>query len=245
VASVAATTRHDLTDAQRAMLAPALPAASVRGRPPRWTNRQIIDGIRWRVRTGAPWRDVPVEYAPWGRLEMVQSSEYNIINFYDDACRLVKQIRHVSFTGRLYNSTDLSKVDPVQRRFHPHVLPGREHRDLLRDVHRPALQGAQARRGSVGAQRRSRDRRPRRRGADLRRRELQQRRLHRRDLPPTPVNRAAVTARMVRWRPAAAPTAARARRPAVGVSSLRTSVTDESRNVGDTSGETIRRGVRV
>jgi transposase len=28
---------------------------------PKW---QIIDEIRWRVRTGAPWRDVPVEYAP-------------------------------------------------------------------------------------------------------------------------------------------------------------------------------------
>src|SRR6266508_4273323 len=50
------------------MLAPALPAASVRGRPPRWTKRQIIDGIRWRVRTGAPWRDVPAEYAPWPTL---------------------------------------------------------------------------------------------------------------------------------------------------------------------------------
>jgi hypothetical protein len=37
------------------------------------------------------------------------TSEYNIINFYDDAGRLVKQIRHVTFTGTLYNSTDLSK----------------------------------------------------------------------------------------------------------------------------------------
>jgi transposase len=68
VASVAAARRHDLTDAQWAMLAPALPAASVRGRPPRWTKRQIIDGIGWRVRTGAPWRDVPAEDAPWPTL---------------------------------------------------------------------------------------------------------------------------------------------------------------------------------
>jgi transposase len=68
VASVAAARRHDLTDAQWAMLAPVLPAASVRGRPPRWTKRQIIDGIRWRVRTGAPWRDAPAEYPPWPTL---------------------------------------------------------------------------------------------------------------------------------------------------------------------------------
>src|SRR5438045_8519363 len=35
------------------------------GRPVKWTKRQLIDGIRWRVRAGAPWRDVPVEYGPW------------------------------------------------------------------------------------------------------------------------------------------------------------------------------------
>ncbi|WP_370418042.1 transposase [Streptomyces sp. QH1-20] len=28
----------------------------------------VIDGIRFRVRTGVPWRDVPVEYGPWGRI---------------------------------------------------------------------------------------------------------------------------------------------------------------------------------
>jgi transposase len=29
------------------------------------TKRQFIDGIRWRTRTGAPWRDVPPAYGPW------------------------------------------------------------------------------------------------------------------------------------------------------------------------------------
>ncbi|MFE6900635.1 transposase [Streptomyces sp. NPDC057717] len=28
----------------------------------------MIDGIRFRVRTGIPWRDVPAEYGPWGRI---------------------------------------------------------------------------------------------------------------------------------------------------------------------------------
>lgn len=26
----------------------------------------MINGILWRTRTGAPWRDVPGEYGPWG-----------------------------------------------------------------------------------------------------------------------------------------------------------------------------------
>ncbi|MDX3428134.1 MULTISPECIES: transposase [unclassified Streptomyces] len=28
----------------------------------------MINGIRFRGRTGVPWRDVPVEYGPWGRV---------------------------------------------------------------------------------------------------------------------------------------------------------------------------------
>ncbi|UJV38577.1 IS5/IS1182 family transposase [Streptomyces sp. AMCC400023] len=60
--------RGDLTDEQWAVLAPLLPKGRKQGRPPVWSRRQLIDGIRFRVRTGVPWRDVPVEYGPWGRV---------------------------------------------------------------------------------------------------------------------------------------------------------------------------------
>jgi transposase len=65
VATLTATARADLTDAQWAVLEPLLPAGRKPGRPPTWTKRQLIDGIRWRVRTGAPWRDVPERYGRW------------------------------------------------------------------------------------------------------------------------------------------------------------------------------------
>ena len=65
MASVAVTRRFDLTEAQWAVLAPLLPAPKRSGRPSRWTKRQLIDGIRWRVRVGAPWRDVPACYGSW------------------------------------------------------------------------------------------------------------------------------------------------------------------------------------
>jgi transposase len=60
--------RGDLTDEQWAVLEPLLPKGTKAGRPPVWTRRQLIDGIRFRVRTCFPWRDVPVEYGPWGRV---------------------------------------------------------------------------------------------------------------------------------------------------------------------------------
>ncbi len=65
MATLAVTTRHDLTDAQWQRLAPLLPAVSGKGRPPKWTKRQLIDGIRWRIRNGTPWRDISVVYPPW------------------------------------------------------------------------------------------------------------------------------------------------------------------------------------
>ncbi|WP_413754363.1 IS5 family transposase [Streptomyces sp. R-74717] len=59
--------RGDLTDAQWAVLEPLLPKGKKPGRPSIWTRRQLIDGIRFRVRTGIPWRDMPTVYGPWGR----------------------------------------------------------------------------------------------------------------------------------------------------------------------------------
>jgi transposase len=65
VATLAVSRRADLTDAQWAGLEPLLPRGRKPGRPPKWTKRQLIDGIRWRARTGSPWRDVPLAYRPW------------------------------------------------------------------------------------------------------------------------------------------------------------------------------------
>ncbi|MFH9351984.1 transposase [Kitasatospora sp. NPDC017646] len=60
--------RGDLTDRQLARLEPLLPAGKKPGRPPTWTRRQLLDGIRWRTRAGTPWRDVPERYGPWDRV---------------------------------------------------------------------------------------------------------------------------------------------------------------------------------
>ncbi|WP_429727768.1 transposase [Amycolatopsis thermalba] len=31
----------------------------------KWTERSLINGIRWRIRVGAPWRDIPQVDGPW------------------------------------------------------------------------------------------------------------------------------------------------------------------------------------
>jgi transposase len=57
--------RGDLTEGQWAVLEPLLPSARKRGRPTAFTRRDQVNAIRWRTRTGAPWRDVPERYGPW------------------------------------------------------------------------------------------------------------------------------------------------------------------------------------
>jgi transposase len=65
VDTLAVMRRFDLTDGQWAVLEPLLPKAIKPGRPSSWSRRQLVDGIRWRVRVGAPWRDLPAEYGSW------------------------------------------------------------------------------------------------------------------------------------------------------------------------------------
>ncbi|HEX5500623.1 MAG TPA: IS5 family transposase [Thermomicrobiales bacterium] len=59
------THRHELTDIQWARLEPLLPPQRpTTGRPAR-DHRTIVNGILWRLATGAPWRDLPERYGSW------------------------------------------------------------------------------------------------------------------------------------------------------------------------------------
>jgi transposase len=58
----------DLTNEQWEVLEPLIPVpvrrADGRGRP--WRNsRDVLNGILWVLRTGAPWRDLPERYPPY------------------------------------------------------------------------------------------------------------------------------------------------------------------------------------
>ena len=58
----------DITEPQWQMLEPLLPVPSVRedgrGRP--WRDpRDVLNGVLWVLRTGAPWADLPERYPPY------------------------------------------------------------------------------------------------------------------------------------------------------------------------------------
>src|SRR5580693_4154259 len=64
--------RGDLTEAEWRVLKGLLPVEREagkrgKGRPPE-DNRNIINGILWRLRCGTPWRDVPEKYGNWNSI---------------------------------------------------------------------------------------------------------------------------------------------------------------------------------
>ena len=54
--------RHDMTDAEWAILEPALPTG--RPGPARKDDRRVMDGIFFVLRSGCPWRDLPERCGP-------------------------------------------------------------------------------------------------------------------------------------------------------------------------------------
>ena len=56
--------RHELTDAQFALIEPLLPTAPRRGRP-RKDHRLVLNGLFWNLNPGVPWRDIPERYGAW------------------------------------------------------------------------------------------------------------------------------------------------------------------------------------
>lgn len=125
------TGRHDLTDAQWAVLQPLLPAPRRPGRPPRSTKRQLVNGIRWRIRVGAPWRDVPAEYGSW-------SAVYALFRRWQRDgtwTRLLTALQTIADTaGRIV--WDVS-VDSTIARAHQHAAGARK-----RGICRPNLPAA-------------------------------------------------------------------------------------------------------
>ena len=56
--------RHELTDEQWARLRPHLPPQKPATGKPNRDHRTVVNAILWRLRTGAPWRDLPERYGP-------------------------------------------------------------------------------------------------------------------------------------------------------------------------------------
>jgi transposase len=60
-------TRQEISDAVWSVMEPLMPTVTGRSRP--WTDHRLaVEGMAWKYRTGAPWRDVPERFGKWNSI---------------------------------------------------------------------------------------------------------------------------------------------------------------------------------
>jgi transposase len=123
--------RHDLTDEQWAILASVLarllPVGKKSGRPRRWTLRQLIDGLRFRIRTGCPWRDVPERYGTW-------QSVYGLFRAWQRAGRWASILTGLQALAEEAGLIEwVVSVDSTVNRAHQHAAGARRHPDQQKE----------------------------------------------------------------------------------------------------------------
>lgn len=60
--------RYELSDEQYALIEPYLPKMKPKGGHPWGDHRRALNGLFWKLRSGAPWRDIPERYGPWSTI---------------------------------------------------------------------------------------------------------------------------------------------------------------------------------
>lgn len=116
--------RGELTDEAWKTISKLLPRNGHRGG--QWRNhRRVVNGILWRLRTGAPWRHVPECYGPW------QTCYDRFVRWRRDGTweRLLTRLQtEVDAAGELEWTVS---VDSTVARAHQHSAGARRRTSLL------------------------------------------------------------------------------------------------------------------
>jgi transposase len=108
--------RHELTDDQWTTIAPLLPPEKPPIGKPNLPHRQVLNGILWRVRTGAPWRDMPERYGRWQTVYS-RFRRWQLAGVWDRVLEALQA--EADARGDLYWS--LHFLDGTVIRAHPHA----------------------------------------------------------------------------------------------------------------------------
>ena len=105
--------RFDLTDFEWSVIEPLLPNKP-RG-VPRVDDRRVLNGIFWRLRTGAPWADIPARYGPYTTC-VNRFNRWRKAGVWD---RLLKAVSE-AYDG------DIQMIDSSSIRVHQHAANGQK-----------------------------------------------------------------------------------------------------------------------
>ena len=105
--------RFDLTDFEWSVIQPLLPT-KVRG-VKRADDRKVLNGIFWRLRTGAPWADIPARYGPYT----------TCVNRFNRWRRAGHWARILQAVSEAYEG-DIQMIDSSSIRVHQHAANGQK-----------------------------------------------------------------------------------------------------------------------
>lgn len=108
--------RHELTEAEWAKLAPLLPPQKPATGRPAEDHRRILNAILWKVRTGAPWRDLPERYGSWSTVHS-RFRRWRLAGIWDRLFAAVQQ--QADAAGHL--DWEVHFVDSTVIRAHQHA----------------------------------------------------------------------------------------------------------------------------
>ncbi|MFD0002594.1 IS5 family transposase [Streptomyces sp. NPDC127178] len=114
--------RHELTNQEWELLAPLIPRAATGS--PRVSDRQIINGMVYKIRTGISWRDLPERYGPWQTL-------YTRFRRYALAGMFTRALQQIQARADAAGDIDwLVQIDSTIVRAHQHAAAtGRTNRN--------------------------------------------------------------------------------------------------------------------
>ena len=105
-----------MTNEQWERLAPLLPPQKAWTGKPAHDHRAIVNGILWKVRSGAPWRDLPDRYGPWSTVHS-RFRRWRLAGIWDRVFAAVRQ--QADAAGRVDWSVQF--VDGSVVRAHQHA----------------------------------------------------------------------------------------------------------------------------
>jgi len=108
--------RGDLTEREWERLQPLLPSRKPKTGKPNNDHRTIINGILWKLRTGAPWRDMPERYGPWSTVHS-RFRRWRIAGIWDQVLAAVQAEEDAA--GKV--DWDVNFLDGTVIRAHQHA----------------------------------------------------------------------------------------------------------------------------
>ena len=133
--------RHELSETEWARLEPLLPPRKAGTR--RQDDRRIINGIVWKLASGAPWRDLPERYGPWQTV-YTRFQRWTLAGVWDRVFAAVQ--READAAGRL--DWTVHFVDGTVIRAHQHAAGAKG--GIRRPRHLAGARAASRRRSTSG-----------------------------------------------------------------------------------------------